>query len=108
MRSGPLRHRVTFQNRVTTKDAFGQLTESWSDLFTVWASVEPISGRELLAAQQTLGEITHRIRTRYRDGITAATRVLFNGRIFDIESSINDKEKNAYLEIMAKEGTTIG
>ena len=108
MRSGPLRHRVTLQNRVTTKDDFGQTIESWTDLKTVWASVEPISGRELLSSQQTLGEITHRIRTRYRNGITAATRILFNGRIFDIQSSINNAEKNAFLEIMAKEGTTIG
>lgn len=108
MRSGPLRHRITLQNRTSSKDEFGQLVETWADLATVWGSVEPISGRELLSAQQTLGEVTHRIRTRYCAGITAATRILFNGRIFDIESVINDKEKNAHIEIMAKEGTTIG
>lgn len=108
MRSGPLRHRVTLQNRTSSKDEFGQLVETWTDLYVAWASVEPISGRELLSSQQTLGEVTHRIRTRYRAGISVATRILFNGRIFDIESVINNQEKNAHLEIMAKEGTTIG
>lgn len=108
MRSGPLRHRITFQSKSQVKDEFGQYKESWSDLFTVWGSVDPISGRELLASKQVIGETTHRIRTRYRDGITYAVRVIFNGRIFDITSVINQAEKNASIEILAKEGYTNG
>lgn len=108
MRAGPLRHRITFQRRQTGTDAFGQPLAGWEDIATVWASVEPISGRELLAAQQIQGEITHRIRCRYRDGLTAADRALFKGRVFDLQSVINTAERGISLEILAKEGLTDG
>ncbi|TGE33172.1 phage head closure protein [Desulfosporosinus sp. Sb-LF] len=32
----------------------------------IWASIEPLSGREYYAAQQVNAEITHRIKIRYR------------------------------------------
>lgn len=108
MRAGPLNKRVTFQRRVTGRDEFGQPVEGWEDIATVWASVEPISGRELLAAQQVMGETTHRLRCRYRSGLTAANRALYKGRVFDLQPAINPREQNASLEIMAKEGVSNG
>lgn len=108
MRLGPLRHRITLQSRPAGKDEFGQPLEGWQDIVTVWASVEPISGRELLAAQQVQGEITHRIRCRYVDGVTTAVRITFGTRVFDIQAPINPREVGAMLEIMAKEGPTDG
>lgn len=108
MRLGPLRKRVTFQSPKAGRDAFGQPLVGWDDVATVWASVEPVSGRELLAAQQMQGEVTHRIRLRYLVGITTATRILFGARVFDIQSTINAREAGASLEILAKEGPTDG
>ncbi|SEJ31649.1 phage head-tail adaptor, putative, SPP1 family [Azotobacter beijerinckii] len=108
MRVGSLRHRLTFQRRQTGTDDFGQPLAGWEDIATVWASIEPISGRELLAAQQTQGEITHRIRCRYRDGLSTASRALFKERVFDLQSVINPRELNASLEILANEGLTDG
>lgn len=108
MRLGPLRHRITFQSRNPGRDKFGQPLEGWQDIATVWASVEPISGREILASQQVQGEITHRIRCRYLTGITAAVRILFEARVFDIQVPINPREVGAMLEILAKEGPTDG
>ncbi|WP_442965062.1 phage head closure protein [Pseudomonas sp. JS3066] len=108
MRAGKLRHRITFQARQLGADDFGQPSQSWLEIATVWASVEPISGRELLAAQQVHGETTHRIRCRYLEGITSSARVLFGSRVFDIQTLINSDELGASLEILAKEGPTDG
>lgn len=108
MRLGPLRHRVTFQQRKTTVDEYGQPVEGWDDIATVWASVEPISGRELLSAQQVQGELTHRIRCRYFAGLVAADRMLFESRGFDLKSIINSMEIDASLEILATEGLSDG
>jgi len=108
MRLGPLRHRVTFQSRKTTVDEYGQPVEGWDDIATVWASVEPISGRELLSAQQVQGELTHRIRCRYLAGLEAADRMLFDSRGFDLKSIINSMEIDATLEILATEGLSDG
>lgn len=108
MRLGPLRHRVTFESRKTGRDEFGQPLEGWDLVATLWASVEPISGRELLSSQQTQSEITHRIRCRYRAGIETAQRIVYDGRPFNIESVINPREIGASLEILATEGLTDG
>ena len=108
MRLGPLRHRVTFESRKTGRDEFGQPLEGWDFVATLWASVEPFAGRELMTAQQTQSEITHRIRCRYRAGIETAQRILFDGRAFDIQSAINAREIGASLEILAIEGLTDG
>ena len=107
MRLGPLNKRITLQAPKSGRDDFGQPLTGWDDVVTVWASVEPISGRELLTAQQTLGEITHRIRTRFT-AATTANRILFGSRVFDIQSVINPREASASLEILAKEGLTDG
>lgn len=108
MRLGPLRHRVTFEKRKTSRDEFGQPVEGWDVVATLWASVEPISGRELIAAQQTQAETTHRIRCRYRAGLEAAQRIVFESRPFDIQSVINPREIGASLEILANEGLSDG
>lgn len=108
MRLGPLRHRVTFQSRKTGRDAFGQPVEGWDDLATVWASVEPISGRELISAGQNLAELTHRIRCRFVAALVAADRMVYDTRAFDLRSVINPMEVGANLEILASEGLTDG
>lgn len=108
MRLGPLRQRVNIQARSATVDAFGQESETWATVATVWASVEPLSGRELLAAQQVQGETTHRIRMRYQAGVTTSSRLLFNLRPFDVRSVINKNEAGAFLELLCTEGPTNG
>lgn len=108
MRLGPLRHRVAFEARSATRDEFGQQVEGWAQVAQVWASIEPLSGRELLAAQQVQGEVTHRIRCRYVPGLETAHRAVFNGRAFEVRSIINTRELNAALEILAAEGLTDG
>ena len=108
MRSGKLNKRVLFQKRDQTKNEVGHLAGGWVDIASRWVSIEPISGRELLAAGQVRGEVTHRIRCRYFDGLTFAGRINFKGRIFDIQSAINVRERNAELEILCNEGVTGG
>jgi len=108
MRLGPLRQRVNIQARSATVDAFGQESETWATVATVWASVEPLSGRELLTAQQVQGETTHRVRMRYQAGVTTSTRLLFNLRPFDVRSVINKNEAGVSLELLCTEGPTNG
>jgi SPP1 family predicted phage head-tail adaptor len=107
---GRLNKKGMFQKRIETKDAAGQKSIGWVDIFTSKISVEiiPISGRELLSAQQVKGEVTHRIRCRYRHELSQANRFIFRDRIFDLQTAINAREAGVMLEIMAKEGLTNG
>lgn len=107
---GRMNKKGMFQRRIDIKDAAGQQSFGWEDIFLkpVWVELIPISGRELLAAQQVRGEVTHRIRCRYRNGLDTAVRFVFRGRIFDLQAAINPREVGVMLEIMAKEGLTNG
>lgn len=104
MNPGKLRHRITIQEYIKTRNEYNEIIEDWRDFAKVWASVEPISGKEYWAKHQVQAEITHRIRIRYREGIKPTMRVLFNkNRVFEIESVINWQEKNIDLQLMCKE-----
>ncbi len=103
MQAGRLRHRITIQEPVTARNGFNEAITTWVTVATVWASVEPISGREFFAAEHVQSEITHRIRVRYRAGIAPTMRVVFNGRYLMIESVINYGERNTDLQLMCRE-----
>ena len=78
MQPGKLRNRLTIQLRTTiTPDSFGADTAAWTDLVTVWGSVEPLSGDEAIAARQVMSDVTHRIRLRFRHGVGPRNRIIW-------------------------------
>ena len=104
MRSGRLRHRVVIQEVDPTADSLGQPVPAWTEVATVWGSVEPLQGREFFAAQQVNADTTVRIRLRYRSGITPDMRISWDGRIYNILSIIDNREIHADLQLMCSEG----
>ncbi len=103
LEAGRLDKRVTLQAHGITQDANGTPVEGWSDVATVWAAVEPLSGREFFAAAQVQAEQMQRITIRYRTGVTAAMRVAWAGRLFDITAVIDWRERHEALQLMCRE-----
>lgn len=103
MNPGELRHRIIIQKQITTQDTFGEQYEEWDNITTVWANINPISGREFFAAESVNSEITHKVRLRYREDIKPDMRVSYKGRIFRVESVINEFEKDKLLQLMCRE-----
>ncbi len=103
MDPGKLRHRVILQQNNPSQDSEGVMTENWVNLATVWASIEPLQGRELLAAQAIAAEASTRIRIRYREGITAAMRALYGTRVLDIQTVLDPEEKHQELNLLCRE-----
>ena len=93
-----LNKRITFQLQDLDSE-----DEEWEDIATTWASINPISGKEYYSAETINSDLTHKIRLRYRRGITPDMRILYNGRIFYIVSVINEYEKNTMLQLMCRE-----
>ena len=102
MKAGQLDQRVTVERFSRTEDELGQPIESWAPLFTCWAAVEPLTGREYLAAQAAVSEVTARIRMRFRPWMTAQDRVIHNGTIYMIESLVDVRSENRELVLMCK------
>lgn len=93
------RHRVTFQEAQKTPDGYKGSTDQWTFIAEVWASVEPVSAGERFFSQQIKAEITHKIKIRYKSGITEAMRILHRERVFSIESIIDIEERQEFMEI---------
>ena len=102
MKAGQLDQRVTVERFSRTEDELGQPIESWAPLFTCWAAVEPLTGREFIAAQAAQSEVTARIRMRFRPWMTAEDRVIHDGTIYQIESVIDVRSENRELVLMCK------
>jgi len=103
MKAGALRHRVTIQRLVTTRDSFGAALETRTDIATVWASVEPIGGRELWQMQQVTAEVSTRVRMRYRSDVVPTMRLCFGSRILEVTNVIDTEERHRELELLCRE-----
>jgi len=75
MQSGKLRFRVTLQRRTETQQPGGQPIQSYVDIATVKAAIRPLSGRELIAAQQVQFQANTEITIRWRGDIDETCRV---------------------------------
>lgn len=109
--SGKLNKRVSIQHLVAGSPAlseFGEQNSTWTEFAEVWASVEPLQGREFWAQQQVQSEISTRVRVRYLAGVLPNMRVVYASRILDIKSIIDPQEKHAELQLMCSEGVTNG
>lgn len=107
MSAGELRHRVTVQSPTKIADEAGGVNTSWADLATVWAAIEPLTGRERFHAQRQDMSVSHRLTMRFVAAVTADHRVKFGNRLFNIRSVINPGERNRWLVLDCEEGVAI-
>jgi SPP1 family predicted phage head-tail adaptor len=101
---GKMRERVTIQSPSEVRGRSGQTTLQWSNLATVWASVEGLSSRDIMQAQQANVMATHRIRIRHRDDVTHTHRIIWRNRTMEI-ASVTDRMGREVLEVLAREVT---
>ncbi len=103
MRAGPLRQRVTIQDKSVSQNTYGEEVITWTDFATVWAAVEPLRGREFLEGRQITAEVSTRIRIRYRSGIAPEMRVEFGSKVYDVHSIIHIEEREREIHLMCQE-----
>lgn len=109
MRAGRLRHRVELQVRAGTVNALNEPLDEWTTVATFSAAIEPLSGREFIAAQQVQADMSHRVTVRYFAGITPKHRLRWAdpatdlARVFDIRAVIDRDERHREMQLMCTE-----
>lgn len=103
MRSGKLRHSIIIQQATESFNGNSELVSTWSTFATIWASIEPLVGREYYAARQVNAETTGKIRIRYLAALTTKMRISFGTRIFDIKGISNIEERNEEMVLYYSE-----
>ncbi len=96
---------VDLQAPTKVADGIGGFTETYATKVSgIWAAIWPISAKDRMQADQMTGELTHRIRIRYRRVLKPSWRIKYGNRYFAIIGPpINLKEKNRDIEMLCKE-----
>ena len=99
---GKMRHRITLQTATATRDPdTGEQLNSWGTyLADVPAMVVPVSGKEFLSANAEQAGIEARITIRHDSGVTAAMRVVWDGKTYQIKAVMPDETARDYLVLM--------
>ena len=108
MQPGKLDKIITFQSKSASTGDYGGQAFTWADFATVWAHVQPLKGRELIAAKAAQSETDVRVYIRYLAGLNTSMRIVYNGKNYDITGIVDIDEKNVEMEISAKTGLSEG
>ncbi len=118
MEAGRLRHRITLQERVTSQDEHGDPVVTWTSWAEIVpAEIVPVSGREFLAGQGIVGQVTTKIRIRWRPGVVETMRALHTvdagspGRvdIYNIAAVLPDPDSGrVFVWLMCARGVNDG
>lgn len=101
--------RVTFQERTSSTNDFGEDVPTWSDVAEVWARVEPLRGREFFQAGQMQSSAEVRITVRWRAGLDEKMRIVWRGVPHEIVAPpIDVSGKQIDLEFMCASGLRDG
>jgi SPP1 family predicted phage head-tail adaptor len=101
-------HRVLFQNHgAAVPDGQGGSTQSWTNCSPPELSVRlsPATAVDLerVAAGTVLSTNTYIVKGPYHPQVTTETRLLFNGRVFQVTGGGSPDERQVEMELVAVE-----
>lgn len=90
--AGMLRHRVAIDRQDNDQDqTTGAIATTWTEIAaSVPAAVEPLSGRDYIAAAQTGSSVSARITVRFRADLNSAMRVRHGDTTYRIKAVLPD------------------
>lgn len=97
MEAGRLRHRITFQTGSESND--GEGITVYTDSFTVWSDIRPLTGNRRYLAQQLDASISGTVIIRYRSDVKSSMRIKFGTRYLTIISIRDPEEAHISLEL---------
>lgn len=102
MHIGRMHDRVVIQSPTESYSPSGETTLSWATFAEVWASVDGLSSRDIMQAQQANVIASHRVRIRHMDGVTHLQRVVWRGKTMEV-ASVTDRDNRTMLELLVRE-----
>ncbi len=112
LKAGALTHLVAIERFAIGSPqqlADGSPNGEWtSHLSSVSASIEPLRGRELFAAQEHHAEATVRFRIRWRDSITPQMRIVYGGLYYPIVwvPPVDRDGRKVEMELLTTQGVS--
>lgn len=99
--SGKYRNKLLLEHFVESVNENGYPVEEWKPFKSLWAKIKTIKGSETVLSASEVNTDTYRFIVPYTSGINPKMRVVFKGRLFDIQSILNDDEEMNTITIVA-------
>lgn len=107
MAAGKLRHRVTLQTLAQVEAGGSGLTQTYTDVATVWAGITTQRGQAKLDGEPLETVATHLFRIRHRSDVSRATFLSFDDRRFNVLEVRNPDERGRWLELLTTEAEDV-
>lgn len=86
MRAGKLKNRIKVFKLGSGRSTTGaMLPPTWTQILTLWGSLEPLSVKDILSAQAAGSELLARCVLRYRADINSSMQIECNGQRYEID-----------------------
>lgn len=108
LQAGTLNRAITIEQRSPAKDTFGHQIDTWTTFATTRASIEPLSGAQVVAAGAQLGETMVQVVMRWRPGVTASMRARYRDNLYSIVSVLDEYERHRKLSLLCQQGLKRG
>jgi SPP1 family predicted phage head-tail adaptor len=100
---GARRRRFVLELPLESPDGFGGVVRTYAAGPQLWGAIEMVGGDEQVRAGRPEQAVTHRVRFRYRDGVTAAHRLACGPRCFQIRTASDPDGKRRELVCLVEE-----
>jgi SPP1 family predicted phage head-tail adaptor len=100
---GARRRRFVLELPLESPDGFGGVIRTYAAGPELWGAIEMIRGDETIRAARPEQTITHRVRLRYRVGVTAAHRLASGQRRFHIRTAADPDGRRRELVCLVEE-----
>lgn len=89
LQAGRLNRRITINAPNTASDAFNQPQPTWTQVYSCWAEIAVVTGKDVYSLGQGFtAQVTHRVTVRYTTAvtITAGMQVVYGARTFIVQA----------------------
>lgn len=105
--AGQYNRSVVVRSKAIVRRPSGGWTEGDPvDVGPIPASITPLDGEERIQAMQLGMHRPYEIEIRYREDVTGATQIIYDGRTLNVRSIVDPEERHVILIILADEVRT--
>jgi SPP1 family predicted phage head-tail adaptor len=98
LREGRLRHRITIEEPVFTRDGLGGVSVVWRVVAVVWGAIEDRSGMQSPREDRGGQAVSSLVVIRWREGLTSEMRFRVGLRSFEIIGVLDRDGRRRFAE----------
>jgi SPP1 family predicted phage head-tail adaptor len=102
--AGQLTKPIIIEELVESVTDSGGDDGEWGVKYQTKAAIAPASGSEIWYAARCQSVVSHSVTMRYKSDVTAAMRLRYRERVFNIRAVINIDEADQWLKLLCDEG----